>query len=131
MEKILQILQEEFRYSLKNTACSTLRDYLFPKGKNLAKVAIGIRRCGKTYFLFQTIRELNSKYQIPIEHFLYVNFEDDRLLPIDQKKMGEMIDSLYTLQPQLHDHKCFLFLDEVQNVEGWPVVVRRLLDTKD
>jgi predicted AAA+ superfamily ATPase len=130
MEKFLQILQEEFRTSLNKTAHSTLRHYQFPEAKNLAKVAVGIRRSGKTYFLFQTMRELISQH-IPIDHLLYLNFEDDRLLPIDQKKMGEMVDALYTLQPDLHNHRCFLFLDEVQNVEGWPLVIRRLLDTKN
>ena len=130
MEKFLQILQEEFRASLKKTANSTIRRYQFPKAKDIAKVAVGIRRSGKTYFLFQTMRELLSQ-DIPIDRLLYLNFEDDRLLPIDQKKMGEMVDALYTLQPDLHNHRCFLFLDEVQNVEEWPVVVRRLLDTKD
>lgn len=68
---------------------------------------------------------------VPVDRLLYLNFEDDRLVPIDQKKMGEMIDALYTLQPDLHNHRCFLFLDEVQNVDGWPLVIRRLLDTKD
>jgi predicted AAA+ superfamily ATPase len=42
-----------------------------------------------------------------------------------------MIDTLYTLEPKLHQQRCFLFLDEVQIVEGWPLVVRRLLDTKE
>lgn len=130
MEKFLEILQEEFRASLNKTVDSTMRHYHFPKAKDLAKVAVGIRRSGKTYFLFQTMRELISQH-IAIDRLLYLNFEDDRLLPIDQKKMGEMIDALYTLQPDLHNHRCFLFLDEVQNVEGWPLVVRRLLDTKD
>ncbi len=130
MEKFLQILQEEFRALLQKTAHSVLRHYQFPKAKDLAKVAVGMRRSGKTYFLFQMMRELVSQ-QIPVDRLLYLNFEDDRLLPMDQKKMGEMIDALYTLQPDLHNHRCFLFLDEVQNVEGWPLVVRRLLDTKD
>lgn len=130
MEKILQILQEEFRLSLKKTQNSTLRLYQFPEAKNLAKVAVGMRRSGKTYFLFQTMRELISQH-ISIDRLLYLNFEDDRLLPMDQKKMGEMVDMLYTLQPELHNHRCYLFLDEVQNVEGWPLVIRRLLDTKD
>lgn len=130
MEQFLQILQEEFRNSLHKTANSTLRHYQFPEAQNLAKVAVGIRRSGKTYFLFQTIRELISQ-DISIDHMLYLNFEDDRLLPLDQKKMGEMVEALYTMQPELHDHKCYLFLDEVQNVEGWPLVVRRLLDTKN
>lgn len=130
MEKFLQILQEEFRDTLKKTEDRTKRLYQFPQAKNVTKVAIGMRRSGKTYFLFQTMRELIAQH-IPIEHLLYLNFEDDRLLPIDQKKMGEMVDALYTLQPDLHHHRCYLFLDEVQNVEGWPLVVRRLLDTND
>ncbi len=130
MEKFLQILQEEFRASLNKTINSTKRYYQFPEAKNLVKVAVGIRRSGKTYFLFQTMRELISQH-ISIDRLLYLNFEDDRLLPINQKKMGEMIDALYTLQPDLHNHRCFLFLDEVQNIDEWPLVVRRLLDTKD
>lgn len=130
MENFLQILQEEFRAVLEKTLNSTHRYYQFPKAKDLAKVAIGIRRSGKTYFLFQTMRELISQ-DISIDRLLYLNFEDDRLLPIDQKKMGEMVDALYTLNPNLHNHRCFLFFDEVQNVEGWPLVIRRLLDTKD
>lgn len=130
MEKFLQIIQEEFRSQLRKTAESTPRLYQFPKGKELAKVAIGIRRCGKTYFLFQTMRELIES-KISVDRLLYINFEDDRLIPIDQKKMGGMVDALYTMQPSLHDQRCYLFLDEVQNVEGWPLVVRRLLDTKD
>lgn len=130
MEDFLQILQEEFRTSLNKTTHHTLRHYQFPEAKTLAKVAVGIRRSGKTYFLFQTIKELISN-GTPIDHILYLNFEDDRLMPIDQKKMGAMVDALYTLHPDLYHHKCFLFLDEVQNVEGWPLVVRRLLDTKD
>jgi len=130
MEDFLQILQEEFRTSLKKTVNSAIRQYQFPKAKNLAKVAVGIRRSGKTYFLFQTMRELIAR-DISIEQLLYLNFEDNRLLPITQKKIGEMIEALYTLQPTLHDQPCFIFLDEVQNVEGLPLVVRRLLDTKN
>ena len=130
MEKFLQVLQEEFRASLNKSENSTVRQYQFPQAVNLAKVAVGIRRAGKTYFLFQTMRRLISQH-ISIDRLLYLNFEDDRLLPMDQKKMGEMVDALYTLQPDLHNQRCFLFLDEVQNVEGWPLVVRRLLDTKD
>jgi uncharacterized protein len=127
---ILQTLQEEFRSTLEKTADSTIRHYHFSEAKKLAKVAVGIRRSGKTYFLFQTMRDLIAQ-EISLNQILYINFEDDRLLPIDQKKMGEMVDALYTLQPDLHNLRCYLFLDEVQNVEGWPLVIRRLLDTKD
>lgn len=130
MDRILETLQEEFRALLKKTEKSILRNYQFPQADQLAKVAIGMRRSGKTYFLFQTMRELLAK-KVSLDHLLYLNFEDERLGPLDQKKMGDMVDALYTLKPDLHQHRCFLFLDEVQNVEGWSLVIRRLLDTKD
>lgn len=130
MDNFLPILQEEFLQTLEKTRYSTHRDYQFPQAKDFAMVAIGMRRSGKTYFLFQTIRDLLSK-GVSIDQLLYLNFEDDRLFPIDQKKMGDMIDALYTLHPHLHHVRCYLFLDEVQNVENWPLVIRRLLDTKN
>lgn len=130
MHQFLETLQEEFHVALHKSKTSNRRRYQFPEAKDLAKIAIGMRRSGKTYFLFQTMRDLISRH-ISIDRLLYLNFEDDRLQPIDQKKMGELIDALYTQQPSLHDQKCFLFLDEIQNVEGWPLVIRRLLDTKD
>ena len=130
MESILQTLQEEFHSALTLTEKSVPRSYKFPEAKNVIKVAIGMRRSGKTYFLFQTIRELLAE-GIPLERILYLNFEDDRILPIDHKAMGKLIDMWYTLSPDNHNHCCYLFLDEVQNVEGWPLVLRRILDTKN
>jgi predicted AAA+ superfamily ATPase len=130
MQSTIQTLQEEFRAALALTEKSTPRAYQFPESKNIIKVAVGMRRSGKTYFLFQTIRRLVSD-GIDLERILYINFEDDRILPMDHKSMGQMIDSWYTLYPENHDRCCYLFLDEVQNVEGWPLVLRRMLDTKN
>lgn len=130
MLDILQTLQEEFRTTLAQTEGSVPRNYKFPEARNIIKVAIGMRRSGKTYFLFQTIRQLLSE-GIPLDHILYINFEDDRLLPIDHKAMGQMIDAWYTLHPDNHNHRCYLFFDEVQNISEWPLVLRRILDTKN
>lgn len=130
MNSILETLQEEFHAALELTSKSTLRDYKFPEAKNVIKVAVGMRRTGKTYFLFQTIRQVLSE-EIPLNRILYINFEDDRLLPLDHKAMGQMIDAWYSLHPENHHHCSYLFLDEVQNVDGWPVVLRRLIDTKN
>lgn len=130
MQTLLQTLQEEFHSTLALTKNSVPRHYQFPEAKNMIKVAIGMRRSGKTYFLFQTMRQLLSE-QVPIGRILYINFEDDRILPMDYKSMGQLIDSWYSLYPDHHDHCCYLFLDEVQNVEGWALVLRRILDTKN
>lgn len=130
MRDIVQTIQEEFQATLELTKKSTLRYYNFPEAKNIIKVAVGMRRSGKTYFLYQTIRQLLSK-GISLNQVLYINFEDDRILPINYKTMGKMIDTWYTLHPDNHNHCCYLFLDEVQNVDGWPLVLRRILDTKN
>ncbi|HAB98868.1 MAG TPA: ATPase, partial [Parachlamydiales bacterium] len=52
----IEILQEEFHSALSLIQKSTPRSYKFPESKNIIKVAIGMRRSGKTYFLFQTIQ---------------------------------------------------------------------------
>jgi hypothetical protein len=129
MESMVQTLQEEFHTFLAATEQSTPRTYAFPQAENLIKVAVGMRRSGKTYFLFQTIRKLLAE-GMPLERILYLNFEDDRILPMGHKEMGRLIDSWYTLYPDHHGEECHLFFDEVQNVEGWPLVLRRILDTK-
>ncbi|MFC2049517.1 ATP-binding protein, partial [Chlamydiota bacterium] len=130
MQGILQTLEEEFRAALPLADASVPRQYAFPEAQNTIKVAVGMRRSGKTYFLFQTIRQLLST-GVPIETVLYLNFEDDRLLPMDHKAMGQLIDEWYTLYPENYRQCCYLFLDEVQNIEGWPLVLRRLMDTKN
>lgn len=130
METILQTIQEEFHDNLVLTKNSTFRDYKFPEARNLIKVAIGMRRSGKTYFLYQTIRNFISE-GLPLDRILYINFEDDRILPLDYKAMGKMVDLWYTLHPENHNHCCYLFFDEIQNVENWALVLRRILDTKN
>lgn len=130
MQEILSTLQEEFRANIVVAKQSTHRNYQFPEAKNVIKVAIGMRRSGKTYFLFQTIQQFLEN-GVPVHRILYINFEDDRILPMDHKAMGQMIDAWYTMHPDNHHHQCFLFLDEVQNVEGWALVLRRILDTKN
>ena len=88
-----------------------------------------MRRSGKTYFVFQHILAL-IKNGIPLSRILYINFEDDRLLPLYRQKLASLIEAFYTLYPENHELKCYLFLDEIQNVEDWPIVIRRFHDSK-
>ncbi|MCB1213831.1 MAG: ATP-binding protein [Chlamydiia bacterium] len=50
---------------------------------------------------------------------------------MNRREMGSLIDAFYTLYPENHDRTCYLFLDEVQNIEEWHLVVRRVFDTKN
>lgn len=128
--ELIETLLEDFRIAILRSKNAIPRTLEFPKAENMIKVAIGMRRTGKTYLLYQLIHRLLNQ-GIPLETILYINFEDDRLLPMSQKKMADLLDSFYTLFPENHHRLCYLFLDEVQNVEAWQLVVRRFFDTKE
>ncbi len=126
----LQVLLGEFRDKLASLKGLIPRDAQFPEAPSKIKVAIGMRRAGKTYFLYQHILKLLNK-GIPLTSILYINFEDDRLLPLNEQKLAGLVDAFYTLYPENHDRKCYLCFDEIQNIENWAMVVRRLHDSKN
>lgn len=127
---MLQILLGEFHNKLNLLKDFVERDLQFPQAPNKIKVAIGMRRTGKTYFLYQQILKLLGD-GINKSAILYINFEDDRLLPLDEQKLAKLVDAFYSFYPENHDRRCFLFFDEIQNVSDWPIVIRRLHDTKN
>lgn len=129
-QALLQILLGEFRAKLNLLKDIVVRDAQFPEAPNKIKVAIGMRRAGKTYFLYQQIIKMIEE-GVDRSAILYINFEDDRLLPLDEQKLAKLVDAFYSLYPQNHDRKCFLFFDEIQNVNNWPIVIRRLHDSKN
>lgn len=128
--EILQILLGEFYDKLTLLKETVARDVEFPHAPNKIKVAIGMRRAGKTYFLYQQIVKMISA-GVDKTAILYINFEDDRLLPLNEKKLAKLVDAFYAIYPENHDRKCYLFFDEIQNVSNWPLVIRRLHDTKN
>lgn len=67
----------------------------------------------------------------PESTILYINFEDDRLMPLNEHKLAKLVDAFYRIYPENHEKKCYMFFDEVQNVDNWPIVIRRLHDTKN
>ena len=115
---------------LANIQASTPRTVVFPEVSNKIHVAMGMRRTGKTCLLLQTMQYLVHTQGLPLECCLYLNFEDDRLLPCSQEKLSALLEGFYRRYPDNHHRRCYLFLDEIQNVEDWPVVIRRFFDTK-
>ena len=129
---ILQVLLGEFYDKLSHLREREMvvRDLHFPDAPHKIKVAIGMRRAGKTYLLYQQMIKLIND-GVSKTAILYINFEDDRLLPLNEEKLAKLVDSFYSLYPENHDRKCYLFFDEIQNVNNWPIVIRRLHDTKN
>ena len=108
----------------------TKRDtYFSPMETNKIISIIGPRRSGKTYFMYQVMKELRAK-GIPQEKVLYMNLEDSRLYPMKKGFLDFMMECFYELYPENIDTEIFLFLDEIQNVKFWEKFVRRISENK-
>jgi hypothetical protein len=63
--------------------------------------------------------------------YYFLNFEDDRLLPIEVRELDVILRAHDELYPEVSGRKRYLFLDEVQNVPAWETYLRRLHDTEN
>ena len=88
---------------------------------DLVKILVGIRRCGKSVILKQIIDEIKEK-GIQEDHILYINFEFVEFEDLkDYKKLNNYI------KEKIKDNKeYYVFLDEIQNVEKFEIVVNSL-----
>jgi len=90
-------------------------------------VLVGIRRAGKSYTLYQDILAKLSSGKAKPEDFLYINFEDERIAPIHGNELGLLLDAYWELYDQ---KRPYIYLDEIQNIEGWEKFARRLTEEK-
>lgn len=93
--------------------------------ENANYVLVGIRRAGKSYMLYQHIQHLVANGH-SIEEMLFINFEDERISDIRKEDLYLILEAyreLFAFQP-------IIFLDEIQNVDGWEHFARRLADEK-
>lgn len=90
----------------------------------------GVRRCGKTFLFFDTIRHLLAG-GVDRRRIIYLNFEDDRLQPVQAADLDMVLRCLHEVFPEAASGRLYVFLDEVQSAPGWERWVRRLCDTED
>ena len=88
-------------------------------------VFVGIRRAGKSFLLYQRIQELLHSGHTWNE-MLYVNFEDERLIGMTAADLNLILE----VHAEMSTDRPMLFLDEIQNIDGWDKFVRRLADNK-
>jgi predicted AAA+ superfamily ATPase len=106
------------------------RDMDIPTDLDKPISLVGVRRSGKTFILLSIIKQL-KKTGIDYKNILYINFEDDRLYPLSLSDLNILLETYYELFPQKKKEKIYIFLDEIQNVPGWEMFVRRVLDTEN
>lgn len=92
-----------------------------------AAVLMGVRRSGKSTYLFQVMDRL-LREGLPLENILYINFFDDRLHNLQQESLGVITEAYYSLYPEKKGtEKVFCFFDEIQTIKGWEPFVDRLM----
>ncbi len=99
----------------------------YPLENNVNYCFVGIRRTGKSYMMYQQIKNLQAQ-GVPLSQIVYVNFEDERLLEITVDDLNTILE--IGLEMAGIDNKPYLFLDEIQNISGWEKFARRIADMK-
>lgn len=89
---------------------------------------IGGRRTGKTTLLKQIISSLIQK-GISRENLIYINFEDERI-PRKTGIFQELLDAHVELYPDIEIEACWFFFDEIHEIPGWELFLRRLHESK-
>lgn len=119
------ILQEWYEFPLPDLV--RRRVDTAPIRRNRIVSIIGPRRSGKTWLCFQIMKDLLTQ-GLPKENLLYINFEDERLVPLTGGELTSLLDAHGELREVRKDADLWCFLDEIQNVPNWSKWVRRVID---
>ena len=85
---------------------------------DLVKIITGIRRCGKSVLLKQIQDEISEK----TDNVISLNFEDEE----QTGNIKNYSDLINYVQGVKKDSLCYLFFDEIQNLENWALAIRTL-----
>ena len=108
----------------------TQRDVHLPKVPGKAMAIIGVRRCGKTTYLWQCLAE-RLAVNTPREALPLLGLEDDRLAGLQVADLAWLVEEYFRGYPALRtDPRVTFFLDEIHTVPGWEKFIRRLIDTE-
>lgn len=119
LELILTDQQEELEAKRNDWLCHRSEESLIDLKSQQAQVVIGVRRSGKSTLCFQALENAGVKYA-------YADFDDERLEGMEAKQLNDVLEVLYKIYGDFD----YLFLDEIQDVEGWHLFVNRMLRKK-
>ncbi len=118
LEIVLSDQKMEMESRRADSLCLRQEEQLVDLGSPQAQVVIGVRRCGKSTLCFQVLQH--------VEGVAYVDFDDERLAGLQTSQLNDVLEVLYKIYGDFR----YVFFDEIQNVEGWPLFVNRLLRTR-
>ena len=83
--------------------------------KDIIKIIVGIRRCGKSY-MFNLIMDELLERGISKDNILLINFESAKYRNVSNPRE---LDLLVRDLTKDMNGKIYMFFDEIQNVDGW------------
>lgn len=121
------------RNTLKQVMLDNQKDVelydIFPRHYDLDSfplmIFVGVRRSGKSFLLFQKMRQLLAEGK-GWDEMLYLDFEDTRLEGFSAYDFNLILEC----HQEMYGKRPMLFLDEIQNVDGWQKFARNLADKK-
>jgi len=116
LEIVLGDQSQELENLARRRFCDRKEEELIDLTSPQAQVVIGVRRCGKSTLCYQALHRAGVRYG-------YVDFDDERLLPLETSQLNDVLEVVYKTYGDVE----YLFLDEIQNVQGWHLFVNRLL----
>jgi len=119
LEIILTDQQDELEIRRKDRLCFRKEEELIDLSSPQAQVVVGVRRSGKSTLCFQALEQAGVNYA-------YVDFDDERLKDLEADRLNDILEVLY----KIYGNFDYLFLDEVQDIEGWHLFVNRMLRKK-
>lgn len=90
------------------------------------KILTGVRRCGKSTILKMIIKKLKEEKQVDDEQILSYRFDSMEYEDMTTKELYLELKSKI-----IQSKKTYLFLDEIQEIEGWEKVVNTLASDFD
>lgn len=96
-------------------------------GKPVIKAITGIRRCGKSTLMLQLINELQNNGVNP-DQIIYINLE---LFEFDLIREYKDLHNYVTSKKGSSKKLFYLFVDEIQVINGWEKAINSLLAEKD
>lgn len=95
--------------------------------KPVIKAITGIRRCGKSTLLMQIIQLLQNEREIDSQHIISINKE---LFEFDAIKNYKDLHTYISQKSAKLAGTCYVFIDEIQEIEGWEKAITSLLAEK-
>ena len=120
-EIIYRCVQDK-REEIENSRV-VIRPFTFEDNANY--VMVGVRHVGKSYMLYQRVKQLLQEGH-GWDEILFVDFDDERLSEFSTEDLNLLLEA----HLERYGKRPYVFLDEVQNIPAWDKFARRLANEK-